>query len=559
MTIDGSRVFEQEIGGAEDSRDIDQNQMPAVVAIKERFRNIRLPVTAGKHEVGVSWVARTHAEGDYLLEQFVPGLGVPDIPRVAGTEIIGPYNATGAGEFTDSRQRIFICRPEDESEAEPCAQEILSHLARQAFRRPVDDADLEPLLAFYRQGEDEGGFETGIRKGLMAILASTKFIYRAEPDGPPAGLAEGGAYPISDIELAWRLAYFLWSQGPDERLIELADNGRLSDPGVLDAEVTRMLADPRSESLVTNFGFQWLGVRGLEQITPDPRLFPDFDEDLRLAFEKEMQLFLDSILRTDTSVLELLNADYTFVNDRLARHYGIPDVRTDRFQRVELEDSWRFGLLGKGSVLMVTSYPDRTSPVLRGTWIMEHLLGTPPSSPPAGVETNLTAVEGAKPASVRQRFEQHRSNATCNHCHGVIDPLGMPLENFNAIGEFRTRERDSGVPVDPTGQMAGTGRPVRGPDDLREALVADSEQFVQTLTEKLMTFALGRKVEYYDMPTIRSIVDQAEAADYRFDAIVRGIVASPAFGMRTAPEAAVAANENDFQAAGTVAMTTARD
>jgi hypothetical protein len=535
MTIDGRKVFEEEIGGEDDSRDIDQNQMPAVMAIKERFRDIRLPVEAGKHEVAVTWIARSQAEGDYLLEQFVPGLGVPDIPRVAGTEIIGPYNATGAGEATESRQRIFICRPATESEALPCARRILSHLARQAFRRPVDETDLEPLLAFYRQGADQAGFETGIQKGLMAILASTKFVYRAEPEGRPAGLTEGLAYPISDIELAWRLAFFLWSQGPDDRLIELAGNGSLSDPDVLESQVTRMLDDPRSKSLVTNFGFQWLGVRGLEQITPDPRLFPDFDEDLRFAFEKEMELFLDSILRSDASVLDLLSANYTFVNDRLARHYGIPDVRTDRFQRVELEDSWRFGLLGKGSVLMVTSYPDRTSPVLRGVWIMEHLLGTPASSPPPEVETNLTAVEGAKPASVRQRFEQHRSNSSCNHCHGVIDPLGMPLENFSAIGESRTRERDSGVPVDPTDRMAGTGRSVTGPDDLREALVADSEQFVQTLTEKLMTFALGRKVEYYDMPTVRSIVDQAEAADYRFAAIVHGIVSSPAFRMRAVP------------------------
>jgi len=535
MTIDGAKVFEQEIGGVEDSRDIDQNQMPAVMAIKERFRNITLPVAAGKHEIGVTWIARTHAEGDYLLEQFVPGLGVPDIPRVAGTEIIGPYNATGAGESTESRQRIFKCRPENQAAELPCVREILGSLARQAFRRPVDEADLEPLLAFYQQGRDEGGFETGIQKSLMAILASTKFVYRAEPEGPPADLAAGFAYPISDTELAWRLAFFLWSQGPDETLIELAGDGRLSDPSVLDAQVTRMLADSRSESLVTNFGFQWLDVRRLAQITPDPRLFPDFDEDLRFAFEKEMELFLDSVLRSDESVLELLTANYTFVNDRLARHYGIPDVRTDRFQRVTLTDSWRFGLLGKGSFLMVTSYPDRTSPVLRGTWIMDHLLGTPPSSPPPEVETNLTAVEGAAPASVRQRFEQHRSNASCNHCHGVIDPLGMPLENFSAIGEARTRERDSGVTVDPTGQMAGTGRPVRGPDDLREALVADSNQFVQALTEKLMTFALGRKVEYYDMPTIRAIVDQAEAADFRFESIIRGVVSSPAFIMRTVP------------------------
>jgi hypothetical protein len=539
MTIDGVKVFEQQLGGEEDSRDIDQNQMPAVMAIKARFRDIHLPVKAGRHEVAVTWVARSHAEGDYLLENFVPGLGVPDIPRIAGTEIIGPYDSTGIGESTESRDRIFSCRPESEADALPCAREILSRLARQAFRRPVDAADLEPLLAFYASGVAERGFETGIQKGLMAILASTKFLYRAEPGGPPVGLAPGQAYPISDIELAWRLAFFVWSQGPDAALVALAENGSLSEPEVLDAELSRMLADPRAHSLVTNFGFQWLDVRGIEQITPDPRLFPDFDEDLRLAFAKEMELFLESIFLSDTSVLELLTADYTFVNDRLARHYGLADVRTDRFQRIDLDEPYRFGILGKGSFLMATSYPDRTSPVLRGAWIMEHLLGTPPSSPPPGVETNLTAVEGAKPASVRERFEQHRSDASCNHCHGVIDPLGMPLETFSAIGEWRIRERDSGVTVDPTGELAGTGRAITGPDDLREALADDPEQFVQTLTEKLMTYALGRPLEYYDMPTVRAIVDEVEAADYHFQAIVRGIVKSAPFTMRTVPAAEV--------------------
>jgi hypothetical protein len=370
----------------------------------------------------------------------------------------------------------------------------------------------------------------------MAILASTKFLYRTDGGSAPAGLAPGSAWPIGDNELASRLAFFLWSEGPDEELISLAEAGRLSQPEVLEAQVTRLLADPRSRSLVTNFAFQWLDVRGLETITPDPRLYPDFDEDLRAAFVKEMELFVDSILRDDKSVLDLLTADYTFVNDRLARHYGITDVRTDRFQRVQLDDSRRFGLLGKGSVLMVTSYPDRTSPVVRGVWIMEHLLGTPPSSPPPGVETNLTAVEGARPASVRERLEMHRSVTTCNHCHGVIDPYGQPLETFSVLGEWRTHERDTGVAVDPVITMAGSGRTLEGPEDLRAALMANPDQFVQTLTEKLMTFALGRKVEYYDMPTVRHIVDEAEASEYRFEAIVRGIVASDAFRMRTVPD-----------------------
>ena len=543
MTIDGIRVFEQELGGEEDSRDIDQNQMAAVMQIKARFRDIRLPVAAGHHEVGVTWVARNHAEGDYLLEDFVPGLGVPDIPRIAQTEIIGPYEPTGISGSIASRERIFICRPSNAAEEPGCAREILGNLARRAFRRPVDETDLAPVLAFYAQGEQEGGFETGIQKGLMAILASTRFVYRAEPGGVPADTVPGGAYPISTTEIAWRLAFFLWSTGPDDELIELAESGRLSDPVVLDGQLTRMLADPRSRSLVTNFAFQWLDVRGLDQITPDPRLFPDFDEDLRQAFEKEIELFVDSILRADASVVDLLTARHTFVNDRLARHYGLPDVRTDRFQRIELDDPRRFGLLGKGSVLLVTSYPDRTSPVIRGAWIMEHLLGTSPSSPPPGVETNLTAVEGTQPASVRERLEMHRSVPSCNHCHGVIDPYGQPLESFNAIGEWRIRERDSGVAVDPVGTMAGTGRVLTGPEDLREALAADPNQFVQTLTEKLMTFALGRSVEYHDMPTVRAIVARAEAEGYRFESIVRGIVASPAFTMRSVPQETLAATD----------------
>ena len=544
MTIDGVRVFERELGGEEDSRAIDQQQMPVVIDIYERFRDIHLPVTAGPHQVGVTWVARSMAEGDYLLEDFVPGQGVPDIPRIRGTEVIGPYNPTGIAGSTPSRDRIFVCRPETEAVAAACAQRILANLARQAFRRPVDASDLEPLLAFYANGAAEGGFETGVQKGLMAILASTKFLYRTGEGGAAAGLAAGTAYPIDDNELASRLAFFLWSQGPDEELIALAEAGALDEPEVLEAQVSRLLADPRSRSLVTNFGFQWLDVRGLETITPDPRLFPDFDEDLRAAFVTEMELFLDSVLREDRSVLDLLTADYTFVNDRLARHYGITDVRTDRFQRVELTDSRRFGLLGKGSVLMVTSYPDRTSPVVRGVWVMEHLLGTPPSSPPPGVETNLTAVEGARPASVRERLEMHRSVSSCNHCHGVIDPYGQPLESFNAIGEWRTHERDTGVAVDPVITMAGSGRTLAGPEDLRAALMDDSGQFVQNLTEKLMTFALGRKVEHYDMPTVRRIVDETEAADYRFEAIVRGIVASDAFRMRTVPDTTEAVASN---------------
>jgi hypothetical protein len=369
----------------------------------------------------------------------------------------------------------------------------------------------------------------------MSILASTKFLYRAEPTAPPANLAPGSEYAISDLELAWRLSFFLWSQGPDETLLDLAQQATLHEPDVLARQVRRMLADERSRSLVTNFAFQWLGVRRLDAIDPDPRLYPTFDEDLRRAFTKEMELYLDSILRssTSTSVVDLLTARHTFVNERLARHYGLPNVRGDQFRRVELTDPHRFGLFGKGSVLMVTSYPDRTSPVLRGAWIMDQILAAPPNPPPPGVETDL-APAGTVPKSVRERLALHRTQPSCNQCHGVIDPLGQALENFDAIGEWRERERDSGVLVDSTG-ITSTGQPVNSPEELRAALTKDPTLFVTALTEKLMTFALGRGVEYYDMPVVRRIVADAKAQGYSFESIVLGVAQSVPFRMRSAP------------------------
>jgi hypothetical protein len=367
----------------------------------------------------------------------------------------------------------------------------------------------------------------------MSILASTKFLYRAEPAAPPADLAPGSEYAITDLELAWRLSFFLWSQGPDETLLALAEQGTLHEPDVLAQQVRRLFTDPRSHSLVTNFAFQWLGVRRLDAIDPDPRLYPNFDEDLRRAFQKEMELYLDSILRSDASVVDLLTARHTFANERLARHYGLPDVRGDQFRRVELTDSRRFGLFGKGSVLMVTSYPDRTSPVLRGAWIMEQILAAPPDPPPPGVETNLAVAE--VPRSVRERLALHRTQPSCNQCHGVIDPLGQALENFNAIGEWRTHERDTGALVDSTGTTS-LGQPVNSPDELRAALTADPEMFVQAVTEKLLTFALGRGLEYYDMPVVRRIVADAKREDYSFQAIVLGVAQSVPFRMRSVAE-----------------------
>jgi len=538
LTLDDVRVFEGELGGEEDLRAMDQEQISAVNAIKDRFRNVRLAVKAGYHTVSAAFVARSHAESDYRLHAFVPGETIPDVPRMQSIEIVGPYDASGIDEPTRSRERIFSCYPRNEQQELPCATEILTGLARGAFRRPVSEADLEPLLAFYQAGYEAGGFETGIQKGLMAILASTKFLFRAEPGGAPEGLEPGDAYAVDNLELAWRLAFFLWSRGPDEELLELAENGRLADENVYEQQVRRMLADPKSWSLVTNFAFQWLGVRRLEAIDPDPKLFPYFDEDLRDAFEREMELFLDSILRgPGTSVLDLLTARHTFVNERLARHYGIEGVRGDQFRRVELEDPNRAGLFGKGSVLMVTSYPDRTSPVLRGAWIMEYLLGTPPAAVPAGVETDLTPKPGDQPRSVRERLALHRTEPSCNHCHGVIDPIGQALENFSPIGDWRVVERDSGVAIDTHGRLAG-GTEVSSPVDLRQALVEKPDLFVQALTEKLLTYALGRSVEYYDMPSVRAIVDEAAANGYEFSSIVMGIATSRPFRMRTVPEPA---------------------
>jgi hypothetical protein len=541
LTIDGDKVFEDELGGPDDSRAIDQQQIGAYYRIKDRFSHIRVPVTAGLHEIGATFVARTFAESDKLLKPIVPGLGERSIPRIRSVEIVGPYEATGIGGTTAGRQRILICEPATEADRLPCAEEILGRLAHQAFRQPVTESDLGTLLQFYRDGEASGGFETGIRRGIMAILASPKFLFRT-PEPPPGGLSPGDTYPISELELASRLSFFLWGRGPDERLLMLAEEGALDSSENLIAEVERMLADPRSRSLVTDFAFQWLALDGLDAIDPDPRLFPDFDEDLRAAFLTEMELYLDSILRADRSVLELFDAKHTYVNERLARLYGIRDVRGDRFRYVEIGDPRRWGLFGKGALLMLTSYPHRTSPVLRGIWIMEHLLATPPSPPPPGVETDLEAVvvDGGRPSSVRERLEVHRADPSCNHCHGVIDPLGMALENFNAIGEWREFERQDGIAIDASGELSD-GTPVDGAESLREALLARPERLLGALTEKLMTYALGRRLEYYDMPTVRSIVRTVtNGGEYRFSELIQAIVLTDAFRMRRVPEDAPA-------------------
>jgi mono/diheme cytochrome c family protein len=528
VTIDGVKTFQAQIGGDEDLKAIDQQQASAVAAINTRFQNIPVNVTAGPHKVGVTFVARTYAESDEVLHSFRPGVGEDRIPKVASLEIVGPFSSAGVSN-TPSRQRIFVCRPGSSAEELSCATRILSTIARRAFRRPVTDADLAAPLDFYRAARKSGDFDAGIREALSAILASPKFLYRAERS--PRDALPGTAHRISNLELASRLSFFLLGRMPDDALLADAEKGTLSNPKVLETHVRRLLADPRARSLVTNFSFQWLKMRGLDDIDPDAVIFPNFDDGLREAFRREMELFVESILREDRSVLDLMTADHTFVNERLALHYGIPNIRGERYRRVTLTDPNRWGLLGKGGVLMTTSYANRTAPVLRGAWILESILGTPPAAPPPDVEGFKENKEGEKALSVREIMEQHRSNPSCNACHGIMDPLGFALENFDAIGEWRWQDRWAGTPIDASGQLSD-GTAVSGPQDLRKALMRRPEQFVQTMTEKLMTYALGRSIEYFDMPAIRRIVRDAARDNYRFSSIVMGIVKSPPFQMR---------------------------
>jgi Protein of unknown function (DUF1592)/Protein of unknown function (DUF1588)/Protein of unknown function (DUF1585)/Protein of unknown function (DUF1595) len=453
----------------------------------------------------------------------VTGRGALNAPAVT---IDGPYEKTGAAVEPPNRRKVFVCRPGAGLTEETCASRIVSSLARKAYRRPVTQADLAPLMQFYADGRKAGTFETGVENALTAMLSSAKFLYRTEP--PPANAQPGTIYALGDLELASRLSFFLWSSIPDEELLALAGKQQLSAPKTLEAQVRRMLADPRSKTLTANFAFQWLRVRDTATLDPDPYTYPAFDAPLRTAIRREMELFLESVFREDRSVIDLLSADYTFLNERLARHYQVPNVRGDQFRRVTLTDPNRFGLLGKASVQMVTAYPNRTSPVLRGAYILENLLGTPPAPPPPNVEAFKENKEGEQFKTIRQIMETHRVNPTCNACHGVMDPLGFALENFDTIGAYRPVDSFTRTKIDTSGKLVD-GTPVNGPADLRTALLAHPEQFVQTLTEKLAMYALGRRIEYYDMPSIRTIVRDAKATDYTFSSIVMGIVNAPAF------------------------------
>ncbi len=530
ITIDDERIFQAKVGGKEDLRAVDLKQAEGVGAINERFRNIRHFVKAGTHRVGVSFIMRSSAETIEPLHGFVPvdGMavlvqGVSGGPRIDNIGVSGPYNPKGVSS-TVAREKIFICQPKQASEELACARRILGNLAQQAFRRPVTDDDLASALQFYSGGREHGSFDDGIQKGLMAILASPKFLYRAH--SPKADSKE--SFALSDSELATRLAFFLWSSLPDAELIGLAQQGKLHDSAVLEKQVRRLLADPRASALVTNFAFQWLHIGGLEQVNPDRTLFPQFTFDLIPDFRKELELFIDSLFQNDRPVSELLTANYTFVNERLSLHYGLNNVRGGQFQRVELKDPQRFGLLGKGAVLMTTSYANRTSPVIRGAWILDKLIGTPPPSPPPNVEAFPENQEGGVSLTVRERLEHHRANPTCKTCHSIIDPLGLSLENYNAVGQWQLKDLDAGLPIDASGTLTD-GTPVKTPRDLSIALSKDPERFATTFTRKLMIFALGRNLEYYDMPAVRAIVHKAEHDNYRLSSLVLGIVQSDAF------------------------------
>jgi len=526
--LDGRRFFELTIGGGQDSKELDQIRAPAVDAINARLKNIPFTATAGVHRLGVTFLHRSFAESDRQLYSLVPGGGQDTVMTLNQIEIFGPVTATGLSS-TPSRDKIFVCRPEIPAEETPCANRIVASLAQQAFRGAFNADDLPRLMRLYDEGAASGGFEKGVEHAVAGVLAHPKFLYRFEPK--PEGAAPGDSYPLSSVELASRLSFFIWSSIPDAELLALAASDRLADPAVLRQQVERMLADPRAETLASNFAYQWLGLGELDGLAPDPFLFADVDRDIRKHFVTESKLFVDSVFRSDSSVLDLLTANYTFVNETLARHYGIDDVYGTRFRRVELTDENRFGLLGKGGVLLVSSYPNRTSPVLRGQWLLENILGTPPHAPPPNVEALVETVEGQKATTVRARLEAHRSNSSCNACHGIIDPLGFALENFDAVGRWRSEDREAGEPIDSSGVLAD-GTAVSGPVELREALLERPDQFVQTLTEKLMTYGLGRALEHTDMPTVRRIVRDAAENDYRFSDLVWGIVNSTQFRMK---------------------------
>ncbi len=529
VSIDGTRVALLEI-----DRWMSESEPSGL-----NIRTDSIYVTAGEKRVSVAFIRLFEGVVDDLIRpidhtladgQIGIGLGVTTQQHLQRVTVLGPYGITGVSE-TPARRRVFTCRPTMPEEELPCARSIITRLATRAYRRPALESDVDGLLVFYEQGASSGGFEKGIRTALQAILASPHFIFRLE--GRPADVTADGIYPVDNMDLASRLSFFVWGSPPDDELLEAARSGALSTLEELDRQARRMLADPRAEALATRFAAQWLRLQDLDLVHPDALTFPYFDQTLADAMLRETELFFDHLVQEDRPVLDLLTADYTFVNERLARHYGITGVLGPSFRKVDYPTTRRRGLLGHGSVLTLTSHPDRTSPVLRGKWVLEVLLGAPPPPPPPDIPAfeETDAAEEGRFLTVRERMELHSANPRCNSCHNVIDPLGLALENFDVTGTWRIR--DGGNPVDPVGTMYD-GTELAGPEDLRSALLAIPDVVLSTFTENLMAYALGRRVEYYDMPTIREITRDAAENDYRVSSFIMGVVRSPAFRMARA-------------------------
>ena len=539
--LDGKEFWRTHLGGEEEHRSVDQKLDDSIAKINARLKDIHFTATAGQHTVAVTFLRRSYAEDDGRTMQYSAGDdrrganpldgGQHRVQAVHAFQIKGPVKITGMSDSV-SRQKIFICRPANAGEEAACAKKIVTNLATHAFRRPVTDEDLAPLMRFYERTSKTDGFEAGVRESLAAILTSPMFLYRAE------ATADDGARALTDLELASRLSFVLWSSLPDDALLAAATKGELSKPEVLKAQVHRMMADPRAESLTRDFAFQWLNIAKMDTINPSGQLFGYASGvyDVRPALKKELELFMDSILRSDRSVVDLITADHTFMNEQVAMLYGINDIKGNGFRRVTLKDPNRFGLLGKGAVLMTTANPNRTAPVLRGAWIMERLLGTPPAQPPPNVpDLNDAKAAGNRPTTTREKTEIHRRNPACATCHAVMDPLGFALENFDTVGGFHTVDAQTRQPID-TAAVMPDGTKLSGPADLHRALAARGDQLAQIIAEKLMVYAVGRHIDYRDMPTIRRIVRDAKANNYTFESIVFGVVNSDAF-RRRAPAA----------------------
>ncbi len=516
ITIDGERKQLASIGGGGQGRGFGR---PAPT-------QFRIPVKAGVHMVGVTFVQHTEALDEATLHPRQRTRGT--LPAVGAVTIRGPYNQTGPGT-TPSRERIFTCHPKSAAEETPCAKEILAALAKRAYRRPVTDSDVAKLVKFYENGRQQGSFDQGIETALERLLVSPQFLYRVERD--PAGSAPGSVHPVSDLELASRLSFFLWSSIPDDELLDVAASGKLRDAAVYEKQVRRMIADPRSEALVNNFAAPWLYLRDVDQKAPDLFLFQDFDEGLRKSFTRETELFLDSVLRENRSVTDLLTANYTFVNERLAKHYGIPNIRGSQFRRVDLPaGSPRSGLLGQGSILLLTSYSTRTSPVLRGKYVLENLLASPPPPPPPNVPSLKTENDkSGEPLTLRQAMQQHRANPACASCHARMDPIGFAMENFDAVG--RWRDQDAGQPVEVSSTLAD-GTVVDGLAGVKNLVLQDPSRFAGAIAEKLLMYAEGRNVQYFDAPSIRQIVRDAAKDNFKFSTLVLGVAKSMPFETR---------------------------